>query len=509
MSSSRVKLGTAAVAGIVSIGSMCFYSQASTLSKTRTVATKPSTSSSQQQLAPPLISFKKSEKPTALIIGAGVVGVCSAYHLEKRGFKVVVLDSSDGPTRGSTAVAAGGMQRSNPVIDRTSWKNIIISMMGFENNFKYFFVNWSLFLTDPHFLRFMIGFAYSSLFQPANDLARRTEQLAFTGWAIDEFEAFMKNNPKLAKACSFSRCGAMLLNTSHVENSLEKEIYCSDRTALETIDPAVKSLTLDIQEGVYQPNALSADSQAFTRELAKKLEKDPSVDISFHYNVHVNVFESNANTSRLSKVNTSQGTIELNHNTQVVLAAGAWIPKLLYKCGYYAPVYPLKGYCAIVSCNDAGYVPVTGIVSDGTMFLSPFKRECRVASMGEFSGWHTDPTPHVDLAFRNRAKEFGVHLDSTISTSCGLRPMVADGGILIGHVDACPNLSLVVGPGSNGWKVAFGASAILAQCLDPTPPLPGTEIGAGRFDTKLFSPRHRVKLSPLFASFCQERKESS
>ena len=69
-----------------------------------------------------------------------------------------------------------------------------------------------------------------------------------------------------------------------MENSLEKEIYCSDRTALETIDPAVKSLTLDIQEGVYQPNALSADSQAFTRELAKKLEKNPSVDISFHYN---------------------------------------------------------------------------------------------------------------------------------------------------------------------------------------------------------------------------------
>ena len=103
------------------------------------------------------------------------------------------------------------------------------------------------------------------------------------------------------------------------------------------------------------------------------------------------------------------------------------------------------------------------------MYLSPLGAHLRVASMGEFDGWNPTPTPEVDAAFRNRALQIGVDL-SRVKTHCGLRPMVADDGIIIGRVDSFKNLSLLVGPGFNGWKLGFGAAALLAQSLEGETP---------------------------------------
>ena len=44
--------------------------------------------------------------------------------------------------------------------------------------------------------------------------------------------------------------------------------------------------------------------------------------------------------------------------------------------------------------------------------------------------------------------------------------MVADDGMTIGRVDSFKNLFLLVGPPFNGWKLGFGAAALLAQSLE-------------------------------------------
>jgi monoamine oxidase len=48
------------------------------------------------------------DKGTAFVIGAGVVGVCTAYHLSRQGRKVVVLEGSDGVAR-STSFRNGAL----------------------------------------------------------------------------------------------------------------------------------------------------------------------------------------------------------------------------------------------------------------------------------------------------------------------------------------------------------------------------------------------------------------
>ena len=63
----------------------------------------------------------------AVVVGAGVAGVSTAYQLAKRGWTVTLLEASPYPGSQCSAVAAGGMQKSNPVLTKESWGEVMRS----------------------------------------------------------------------------------------------------------------------------------------------------------------------------------------------------------------------------------------------------------------------------------------------------------------------------------------------------------------------------------------------
>ena len=46
----------------------------------------------------------------------------------------------------------------------------------------------------------------------------------------------------------------------------------------------------------------------------------------------------------MTAVHTSNGIYKIGEDTEVIVAAGSWTPKLLSTCGFFCPVYPMKGY---------------------------------------------------------------------------------------------------------------------------------------------------------------------
>ncbi|CAM9429467.1 unnamed protein product [Phaeothamnion confervicola] len=161
--------------------------------------------------------------------------------------------------------------------------------------------------------------------------------------------------------------------------------------------------------------------------------------------------------------------------------------------GLYTPIYPLKGY------SIAFHLPPKGsperpperelpqrIVFDKYTYSSRLGDEVRVTSVGEFCGWKTRPDADVDAAFRHQAKlhmpQLSQFLDAT-PTRCGLRPFAADGILLVGRIPQLANLSVNVGPGFNGWKVAIGAGRVLANALAPgAAEAPAAAAGTGAGD---------------------------
>ena len=77
----------------------------------------------------------------AVVVGAGVAGVSTAYQLAKRGWTVTLLKACPNPGSQCSAVAAGGMQKSNPVLTKESWGEVMRSWILPGNSF--FIMNFS------------------------------------------------------------------------------------------------------------------------------------------------------------------------------------------------------------------------------------------------------------------------------------------------------------------------------------------------------------------------------
>lgn len=276
----------------------------------------------------------------------------------------------------------------------------------------------------------------------------------------------------------------------------------------------------DWTKGFDSTDSISHDADSI--DIALLLYINPDLDVTFLYDTAVQAItcqEESANgncKTRISELKTNRGVISVPEDVKVVVAAGSWTPHVLALMDLYVPVYPLKGYAMSVSATEAltsntcklkpQDLP-SRIVSDKYMFTSRLgDDEIRITSIGEFSGWSTQPTRHVDAEFRREAVRQFPQLEELIErapTRCGLRPYVNDGIMLLGTVDTHENLFVSCGPGSNGWKLVMGSGEVIEQ-LVAGQTLEQIKQNLG-FNVSAFSPAGRVLKAPFFAKLCRAR----
>eukprot|EP00536_Pseudo-nitzschia_multiseries_P019508 jgi/Psemu1/329005/estExt_fgenesh1_pg.C_52240001 len=304
------------------------------------------------------VSFRGNRQRRAVVIGAGVAGISTAYELYQNGFEVIVVDASmGGPGAECSAVAAGGMQRSNPVVDGKKWRSILSNLWSSASGsaeFRYFYIDWVQTLTDPHFLRWSVSFAYNSLVQPKALLYQQEEMLKFTDWAIAQF-ALDRTLAQIVDESQIAPRGALMLNATkyseHCKEENEEKLHTA--TNIHAIEPFVKKFWPNVSRAVYQPDARSGNSERFTKALAQWLEKKD--DVRFLYQTPVKGLHYQGNRVTAIELE-NKIRIELDEHgdrdrdsdcdgDEIVIAAGSWTPKLLWQLNEYVPVYPLKGYC--------------------------------------------------------------------------------------------------------------------------------------------------------------------
>ena len=495
------------------------------------------------------------EKRRVIIIGAGVVGISAAYKLAKQGHAVAILEPRPEPGEECSACAAGGMQISNPVVDRASWIAVLkciapkmaqLVFGGKENPdaFKFFQMSWASTLSDPFFLRWVTTFTKTSLFPGQAQKDKQTEMLDFTKFAVDDMVKMLED-PKddMGGKVGYNSRGSLAVSyddpievtattgatagefendakttANPVDNSrnFEPSRRISGREALE-IEPALCLQEKQPTSAKFEYDAKSASSGRFAKELAHRCANDPALDVTFHYNTKVQAIKRTKTATTgsmkpiISELHTNRGVINVPDDVKIVVAAGAWTPHILALMDLYVPVYPLKGYAMSISANEAFRVnPKTllpsRIVCDKYMFTTRLGDEIRFTSIGEFSGWNTQPDREVDTLFRKEATRQFPQLKDLIlkaETLCGHRPLVSDGILLLGQVDTHDNLFVTCGPGSNGWKLALGSGEVIERLVSgQSMEELKDELG---FDAEAFSPAGRVLHAPIFAKLCRSR----
>lgn len=453
----------------------------------------------KEEIETSVVSFHSNRSRRAVVIGAGVAGISSAYELHQNGFEVIVVDASiGGPGTECSAVAAGGMQRANPVVDRKSWR-AISSNLFFGSEFRYFYIDWIKALTDPHFARWSLSFAYNSLVQPKSLLRQQDEMLKFTDWAIAQFVLDRTLAP-VVKESQIANRGALMLNkTVSSQYCQEPNVELLDTTAkIYSVEPFAKQWSPETSHAIYQPDASSGNSELFTKGLAQWLEKKDNV--KFLRQTPVRKFHYQGNRVTAIELENNM-RIDLNEQgDELVVAAGSWTPKLLWQLNEYVPIYPLKGYC--LEIPDEQKTQIKGILSDGVTYFSRLGEDLRITAIGEFAGWDTTPTESVNAVFRNYVETKGIKLEG-IPTRCGLRPMSADGAVIAGKLVGWENVSINTGPGSNGWKIALGAAKVLVHDI-----VPDSSSDTMPFDQSVLSPEGRVKATLLWSKLCLWRHGS-
>ncbi|MBV6303979.1 FAD-binding oxidoreductase [Candidimonas humi] len=154
---------------------------------------------------------------------------------------------------------------------------------------------------------------------------------------------------------------------------------------------------------------------------------------------------------------------------QVVVAAGAWSRKLLDPLGVSLPLESQRGYH--VQFEGGAEVSRTVVLADRKVFITPMETGLRVGGTVDIGGLSAAPNPRRSQALlRIALSAFPSLSGRRYSTWMGHRPCMPDSVPRIGPAPGRPGLWLAVGHGHLGLTDSAGTARSIAEgMLSGTP----------------------------------------
>ncbi|WP_322994611.1 D-amino acid dehydrogenase [Castellaniella sp.] len=242
-----------------------------------------------------------------------------------------------------------------------------------------------------------------------------------------------------------------------------------DRRVVDTaevlrIEPALAAARDPIVGGDYTETDESGDVHLFTRALA---ERARAAGVMFRYNTRVNRLVAVDGRVSVAELVEPDGYFRSVRADVFVVALGSYSPQLLAPLHVACPVWPVKGYSATFSLKDPQATPVVSLVDQEakivTSRLGNHLRMAGTAELGSYSrildtGRCNQLVEHAKSLFPN-ALDF-----ANVQFWSGLRPTTPSNVPLIGRT-RLRNLYLNTGHGSLGWTMGAGSGRVLADLI--------------------------------------------
>lgn len=403
-----------------------------------------------------------------IVLGAGVVGVASAWYLRKAGHDVVVIERQPGPGL-ETSFANGGQIS---VSHAEPWANPhvlprVLKWLGREDAPLLFRLRW-----DPALLRWGLRFLAECTPGRTRENVRAIVGMALysrrllgelraeTGIAYDQLQRGILHFYTDAREFAAAQSAAALM----------REFGCERRTidADECVrfEPALAAARRLLVGGDYTEADESGDAHRFTRELAA-LAAGNGVEFRYGTTVEGLAVEGGA----LREIVTGKGSLTTD---ACVVACGSWSVPLLAPLGIRLPVYPAKGYSATVTLGEASVAPSVSLTDDGhKIVFSRLGQRLRIAGTAEFNGYDMQLNTVRCAALMRRTRALFPDLAPVGEPEywCGLRPATPSNVPLIGRTRTA-GLWLATGHGTLGWTMACGTGAAIADLVSGRRPEP-------------------------------------
>jgi D-amino-acid dehydrogenase len=403
------------------------------------------------------------------VLGAGIVGLATAWQLQREGHDVTIVDRAGA---GAGASGANGAQLSyayvQPLADPAIWAQLPRLLLAKDSPLA-LRPQW-----DVDQWRWGLRFLAAC----RADVSRRgTAQLL--ALAAESRLAFDALRAEQQLDCDFSATGKLVLYADErsfagarqqlaLQQSLGTEQRAVSAAEAVGIEPALHSHRGRIAGAIYTPGECAADCYKVCQELLRLLRAQ-GARTAFSANVSGLV----VNRGVASAVETDTGPIEAD---AFVVALGSASARLARTLGLYLPVYPLKGYSITLPASaDTAALPRVNVTDAARkVVFARIGPRLRVAGMAELAGDDLSiPSTRIgSLVAAAQAMFPGCADFSRYEPWAGLRPATPDGVPLIGpHVRGPTNLLFNTGHGALGFTLAFGSaqriSAMLSALVPP------------------------------------------
>ena len=400
-----------------------------------------------------------------LVLGAGILGVHTAYFLRQRGYEVLVVDRQPGPAL-ETSFANGSqisVSQSDPwASPHAPFK--ILKWLGKEDAPLLFRLRM-----DVNQWRWGLRFLYECLPSRAehntlqamrlSEYSRRTLQMLRKETSIqyDHAEAGIMMIHSNKQSFDDAAEAAQLL----IRNGERRDVLSVAEAV--KIEPALAHTAPTLAGAIYAPNDESGDAYKFTIALA---ERAAAMGVEFLYGTTIKKLQREAGEVSGVVVSDEKGQRTEKADAYVV-ALGSYSTALLSGVGVDALIYPAKGYSATLPIVNQPGAPKGSITDDEMKIVfTTIGDRLRIAGTAELNGFDTTLNPVRCAALTKRAKHHFPDLCDweAVTYWTGLRPATPSNLPIIGQ-SKLKNLFLNTGHGTLGWTEGPGSARALVDIM--------------------------------------------
>ena len=392
-----------------------------------------------------------------IIIGGGIIGLCSAYYLQKEGHQVSVIDQSNLDS-GASYVNAGYLSPSHI---------IPLSAPGvMKKGLKWMFNKSSPFYMKPRldldFLKWTLAFNKSCNSKHVKKVIPTIKNITLLSQDLYE-------DIKRDENFSFHYEKKGLLMLCQTDKALEDEIKTARLAKKEGLDAKeinlkeLKQLEPNIELNVKGATYYKCDSHTtpheFMEEMKTHLKKK---GVIFYINEKVEDIE--VENQKISTIITSKQVLKAD---EFVLAAGSWSTFLNKKLGLNLLLQAGKGYR--INTTNQTNILIPAILSEAKVAVTPMNGFTRFAGTMEIAGINLNINKVRVQAIADAAKryypEINLSAEEKNNAACGLRPLSPDGLPYIGKSSKCKNLTIAAGHAMLGWSMGTATGKLVSEII--------------------------------------------
>ena len=394
-----------------------------------------------------------------VIIGGGVIGLCSAYYLAKEGHEVTIVDQSDLKT-GCSYGNAGMIVPSHL---------IPLAQPGMiTRGVKWMFNSKSPFYVKPRFSMELFNWG-RSFYKYANQTHVHRSMPALKDLSLFSKELY-QDFAKESDSFQYQERGLLMLFKTHKVG--EEEIYAGkeaqklgievDFLNKEEVLSLESGLNLNAIGGVYYKGDAHLSPNQFMEFLRAELER---MKVSFVSNASMIDFK--INNGKVEEVVTSSRSVLCD---ELIISAGSWSPSIASKLGIKLSILPGKGYSFnIEDIRDKPTIP--SILCEGKVAVTPIGDKIRFGGTMEIT--HTKD----HMINRNRIQgivdtvnqfypDIQLIQPSSREIWHGFRPCTPTGLPLISRSEKVNNVIVSTGHAMMGLSLGPASGKLVQELVD-------------------------------------------